>query len=138
MENTTITNENEVVKRPGLLTVLCILTFIGSGLGMLVYLLLAVAAGTLGAMLSGIPGLGSMIAGGGIALFASGLILSLGSFFGALKMWKLKKLGFYIYVVAQVLMLILPVIFGAPFSLFGAVITAVFVILYALNLKVMS
>lgn len=136
MENTTM--EAGTAKRPGLLSVLCILTFIGSGLGILVYLLLAVAAGTLGAMLADIPGLGSMIAGGGIAIFASGLILALASFFGALKMWKLKKMGFYIYTIAQVLMLIVPVIFGVPFSVMGAVFTALFIVLYGLNLKHMS
>jgi hypothetical protein len=136
MENTT--NEVAKAKRPGLLSVLCILTFIGSGLATLLYLLLLIAAGTLGAMLADIPGLGSMIAGGGMAIFGAGLVLSFLSFFGAIKMWGMKKIGFYLYTGAQVLMLIVPLFFGVPFSVMSAVFTALFIVLYGLNLKHMA
>ncbi len=132
-------NTVEPVKRPGLLTVTCILTFIGSGLGLLSYLLLTVAFGVMVGVLDSIPGMGA-IAAGGIGLFIVSLILSAISLYGAIQMWKLKKLGFYLYTGAQVLMLIVPMIFvqGASFSFVGLFFTALFIALYAINLKVME
>jgi hypothetical protein len=136
MENAT--NEVAKAKRPGLVTVLCILTFIGSGLGTLVYLLLLIAAGSLGAMLADIPGVGSMIAGGGMAIFGASFVLSFASLFGAIKMWGMKKMGFFIYAIAQVLLLILPLFLGVPFTIMPLVFTALFIVLYGINLKHMS
>ena len=75
-------------KRPTFLTVLCILTFIGSGLGVLVFLLATVAFGVVSGMMESIPGMGALTAGG-IAFFAISLILSAVSLFGAIQMWKL-------------------------------------------------
>lgn len=136
MENTT--NEVATAKRPGLVSVLCILTFIGSGLATLMYLLLLIAAGSLGAMLADIPGLGSMIAGGGMAIFGAGFVLSFASLFGAIKMWGMKKMGFFLYTGAQVLLLIVPLFFGVPFSVMSAVFTVLFIVLYGINLKKMA
>jgi hypothetical protein len=75
-------------ERPQFLKVLCILTFIGSGLGLL--------GGLLGMI--GVGALGSFAPQGTIivqllAFAASGLCL-----FGALQMWSLKKQGFTMYV----------------------------------------
>jgi hypothetical protein len=53
MENTT--------KRPSFLTVLCILTFIGSGLGIVGNLLMLVGDSFLSSILGGIPDLPSLI-----------------------------------------------------------------------------
>jgi len=138
MEETTNFQAIEEKKRPSLLAVLCILTFIANGLGILIYLLLTVAFGAFSTMLSGIPGLGAMIASGGIALFASSLIISVATLFGAIKMWQMKKMGFFIYVGAQVIGLIVPIIFGLGFSFVGFIFTALFVVLYGLNLKHME
>ncbi len=87
-------------ERPSFLTVLCILTFIGSGLGLL--------GGLLG--LIGVGALGAFAAQGTIvvqflALAASGLCL-----FGALQMWSLKKQGFIMYLAGTVLGLLGPII----------------------------
>jgi hypothetical protein len=125
--------------RPTLLTVLCILTFIGSGLGLLAYLLLAALFGAMSDMLASIPGFSGLMTGG-IALFAIMFLLAFVSLFGAIKMWGLKKIGFYMYAAAQILMIIVPFIFipETPVSIFGIVITAAFIGLYASNLKVME
>ncbi len=96
------TNAAAPEKRPTLLTVLCILTWIGSGLGALAYLLIAIAAGTFGAMLSSIPGVGAML-GGGTVMFILLFLFAVGKIYGAAQMWKLKKMGFYIYTACEVL-----------------------------------
>lgn len=89
-------------KRPSFLTVLCILTFIGSGLGLIGGLLGLIGTSALGMFAPQ----GTMIVQI-IGLLAAGLCL-----FGAIKMWGLFKQGFMLYVA------------GAVLSIIGAVISA--------------
>lgn len=131
-------NVQEAAKRPTLLTVLCILTFIGSGLGTLLFLLATIAFGVVSGMLESLPGMGD-IAAGGIAFFAISFILSGVSLFGAIQMWKMKKMGFYMYAGANVIAFILPIVMlGLPFSVMGLVWLALFLGLYGMNLKNMK
>lgn len=165
MENPFETNQ---LKRPTFLTVLCILTFIGSGWGVLSQLFsllftnlvdmsaqteqfnavmdnMESEAGT--SFLSGILNSSqevmqaTMMHAKSIAVIS--LVLSLLSLCGAILMFSLRRIGFYIYVVAQLLLLFV-VPYFAGFSmivvmgmLFSALFTIVFIILYALNLKAM-
>ncbi len=124
-------------KRSGLLTTLLVLTFISSGLATLGSLFGAVAFGTLAGMIENVPGM-EAIAGAGTGYFIVSLVLSGASLFGAIKMWGLKKMGFYIYTIAQVLMIIVPLFFSMPFSAFSTIITALFIVLYFINLKHMD
>ncbi len=124
----------EAGKRPGFLTVLCILTFIGSGLGLLGGLLMTIG---MGSIMGSIPGMGAAM-GGGTAYFAIGTVLAAASLFGAIQMWKLQKQGFFIYAGASVVGIILPLIFGLPFSAMGAIFPVLFIILYYLNVKHMN
>lgn len=62
---------------------------------------------------------------------------------GVFMMWKLKKTGFYIYTLAQVVTVAAPFIFvgglaGGLMATLGAIFPVIFIILYALNLKHMS
>ncbi len=121
--------------RPTFLTVLCILTFIGSGLTALLLLLGLVAAGAASGVLSSIPGM-SDIGGLGTGYFLIVLALALASLYGAIMMWQLKKMGFYLYSGANVIALIVPIFMASSdFSVWGLVFTALFIILYGLNLK---
>jgi len=86
--------EQQTVQRPSFLTVLCILTFIGSGLGVLRGILGLIGTSILpafmvtqGTMLVQLIGLG-----------ACALCLT-----GAIQMWSLKKQGFTLYVVGSLL-----------------------------------
>ena len=69
------------------------------------------------------------------------IVLSLLSLFGVWQMWNLKKSGFWMYVAASVAGLIVPMVFlgGGMLTLmsvgFGGLISIVFIILYAVNLK---
>ncbi len=73
----------------------------------------------------------------------AGIILALISIFGVWQMWNLKKSGFWLYVLAAIGGLIVPLVFlGASmlalFSVgFGAFVSLIFIILFAVNLKYM-
>jgi hypothetical protein len=146
-------------QRPTFLTVLCILSFIWSGISIIVMLL---GMGVKGAVegsgvdlneamdaarqanpeLYNTPEMQDAMASTGDALSWPSLILTLGlilvSLYGVVKMWNLKKQGFFIYAGAAVLGLIVPLFFGQAFSFFGLVLTGIFVGLYYMNTKVMS
>ena len=132
---------SEENSRPQFLTVLCILTFIGSGLGVLGSLLSLVGVGMLGSF---------VITGGAIWTFlglcSSGLCL-----FGAIQMWGLKKQGFLLYLIGTGLAVLSSIITTVALSdlvsyaggsgtvwggfIFGLAINIAFVIMYNLNRK---
>lgn len=100
MEETLDTNSNQT-GRPTFLTVLCILTFIGSGLGLI--------GGLLG--LIGTSALGMFAPQGSMIVQILGLIAAALCLFGAIKMWGLYKQGFMMYVL------------GAGISIVGSIIS---------------
>lgn len=112
-------------ERPVFLTVLCILTFIGSGLSVLLWLLGIFGLGAVNSYLANFGG----AADTGVLKPILMLIFSAASLYGAIMMWSLKKMGFYLYVAAQVLI----VAFG--WSIMALVFALLFIILYGLNLK---
>jgi hypothetical protein len=87
-------------QRPTFLTVLCILTFIGSGLGIL--------GGILG--LVGSAALSFFAPQGTMVVQLIGLAASALCLFGAIQMWGLKKQGFLMYLAGAVLGIIGPII----------------------------
>lgn len=98
LDNVNGTGEN---KRPSFLTVLCILTFIGSGLGILGGLLGLVGS----TALASFAPVGSSIIWTIAGLAASGLCL-----YGAIQMWGLKKSGFMMYVAGCAVAIIVSII----------------------------
>lgn len=142
--------EIEEKKRPELLRVLCILTFIGSGLslvsnsimfmvigtvrdyyeqGKFDYLILDMDTNVLEILLS---------VNASFFLF-QGALFAL-TIYGAYLMWNLKKLGFHIYTIAQISILILSQIYmpELPFPTFELIISLIFVTLYAKNINSFS
>ena len=115
-------------QRPTFLTVLCILTFIATGLGLLFGIIGLVAAGAIESFAKYLP----VGVDGGLFKAIITLVLVAASLYGAIQMWKLKKLGFYIYAAANVILLIM------SFGIFSLIITAAFIVMYYLNLKVME
>jgi hypothetical protein len=134
--------------RPELLTVLCILTFIGSGISMLANGILFLVFDQVREIFSqeeGYSFLGSEIDFSFLANISNWFFLSMGlaqalSFTGAYEMFKLKKRGFHLYAIAQITLLILPKLFipSLPFPLFELMISAIFILLYYKNLQYMS
>lgn len=81
--------------------------------------------------------LAQMATGGTVSLILQ-IVLAVASFYGVLQMWKLKKIGFFIYSGAQVAMIIVSLAFGGGFSILGVGLTALFIGLYYMNVKKMS
>ena len=155
MEETIIDDEP---KRPQFITVLCVLTFIGVGVGVLGSIIGWWGAQAISSMmdgtsemaeeldLEGMPGMEEAMAQLKYInlLTTVGIIGSLVCLIGALQMWKLKKSGFYIYVVGEITPVIISasLMGGSAFAglsmVMGAIIPATFVVLYAINLKHMT
>jgi len=135
-------NNKNSGERPQFLTVLCILTFIGSGLGLLGGLLGLVGFGAIGSDFGGGYGGGPLsIVWTLFGLGAAGLCL-----FGAIKMWNLELQGFMLYAVGCGIAIIVSILnvftmyvpdFMAMSIYFGAfigvAINVAFVLMYNAN-----
>lgn len=126
-----------------MLKILCIFTFIGSGLAIFSYSLtfllfdeMKIIVGDLNEQYPGIEEIFS----GGKRFFLTGFILYSVSLAGALQMWKLRKIGFHLYAVAQIFILILPVVMIKSYQLplLGILVSSAFVLGYFSNLKYMT
>ncbi|MCK4360899.1 MAG: hypothetical protein KAV70_04065 [Bacteroidales bacterium] len=130
-------------KRPEFLSVLCILTFIGSGLAAFSNLIISLNYDSFIEIAQSeeltFPGI-DLFLSLKVDFFIISFIFYSVSLFGAIQMWKLKKIGFHIYTVAQIILLIIPSIFAPSleFPFLGLLITVLFIVLYAKNLKYMS
>ena len=148
METEEITNENDVPKRPTFLTVLCILSFIAAGLGVIGYVTVLTAMGAASAIASsGMEGVSdeasaaisnamSSMPSAGLtwAYIIVGFLTTLVSLFGVIKMWKLQKIGYFMYVGSAVASMVMGVIYSG-FGVMGVIFPVLFIVLYGLNLK---
>ena len=128
--------------RPQLLTILCVLTFFGSGLSFIAN----------GIMFLTIDSWKVAYENGVFEVFenqlemdALELMLNVNPLFylaqsiGAWFMWNLNKQGFHVYAIAQILLLIIYKVFlvSAPFPVLPLVVTITFIFLYYRNLQFM-
>jgi len=131
--------------RPKLLTILCILTFIGSGMNFFSSFMVSVfheTFMTVGAEVAErfeLPGI-DMILNANPAFFWLSTLFYILSFTGAWMMWNLKKAGFHFYTIAQILLILSPMYF---FQLPGPalpdiILSGTFIILYSTHLKQLS
>jgi hypothetical protein len=152
MENPFNTAEN-TPKRSTLLTVFLVLTFIGSGLSLVLYTYVSTSLPTIIEYVEDIADEDEMTAFAplleqsvimfekvGAGYFGLVALLSLICLVGAFFMWKLNKLGFHFYASAQIIMLFIPMIFGIEKfpGLFGTALTALFIWIYARELKIFN
>jgi len=129
-------NDEKDVSRPALLNVLCILTFIGSGIAFIGYFLASLFFEQVPELIIEYSSWHSVEAISPVyftllmALFALSLT-------GAIRMWKLHRDGFFLYVFAQLVLLFLPVLWINPqaFSETNAIFTTIFIVGYSINLK---
>jgi len=132
-------------RRPTLLTILCILTFIGSGMNLFSSLLIAgfyetfVEVARDFAEKFNLPGIDLLLEARPMFFLVSGILYA-GSLVGAILMMSLKKSGFHIYTIFQILLILAPMYFmhlaspGLPELIF----TGLFILLYSTNLKFMT
>ena len=128
-------NEN-VRQRPAYLSALCILTFFGSGLSFLIYFIASLFFEEASEFIIKYSRWHSTDA---ISPLYFTLLMALNaiSLTGAIRMWKLHRDGFFLYVLTQLLILFLPVIWinMNAISVSNAIFTTLFIIGYGLNLK---
>ncbi len=132
-------------QRTRLLTILCILTFIGSGMNLVSNFMIAtfyetfvVVAETFSEKFN-LPGMEMIIESRPVFFLTTGFFYA-ASLIGALLMWKLKKSGFHVYTIAQILLVIAPMYFlkmPGP-SMPDLLLSGTFILLYSINLKTMS
>ncbi len=140
------TEIEQTVKRPTFLTVLCILTFIGSGFSAISNLSWAIFYDSFLEFMGQNPSnlfqqVYETILATSRWMFAFDFLLYLTSIVGAIFMLNLKKIGFHIYTVSNVLLVITPVFFteNQGINFFGLMfVTAPFILLYGLHLKYMK
>ncbi len=142
MEKPIIIN-NQKKKRPDLLTLLCILTFIGSGLQLISnlflllnkeYILENLEESTFN--LEDFQPILEMPS----EFFQFNALFFIIAFVGSILMWNLKKIGFHIYSLAQIALLFIISVFNPlnSFPLAEILITSLFILLYYRHLKFMN
>ena len=131
-------------KRPPGLTILCILTFIGSGVSALSSLFVAAAYDLMPEAIKQSPiqdggALLEMINSAGPLFFLITGILYLASLAGAIFMYKLRKPGFHLYTLAQLAMMIVPLLMikGFVLPVSNLLLTGSFILAYAVNIRIM-
>lgn len=143
-----IENTEQTPERARLLTILCILTFIGSGMTLFSNAIIYVMFDQFKAIFISHPNMQLL----GIKMDMSSFLNLNPVFFllqalfsalalaGAFLMWNLRKLGFHLYVIAQLVLLTIPKLFIShlPFPFFELSISAVFVYLYYKHLVLMK
>ncbi|MEI7724899.1 MAG: hypothetical protein WCK09_07325 [Bacteroidota bacterium] len=132
-------------QRPTLLMVLCILTFIGSGMNLFSGLVVAgfydvfVEIAQEFAKKFNIPGIEQLLETSPLFFLVTALFYA-GSLAGAILMMRLKKIGFHVYTIFQILLILAPMYFmhlAIP-DVLTILFTGVFILLYSTNLKFMS
>jgi hypothetical protein len=108
-----------------LLKILCIFTFVGSGLGLISYGIIGLIHNFFSSNLSLIPDeqnreLIEMLLSAGRMFFFLNSILYGASLAGAILLWRMKKAGFHLYTASQLLLLILPLAYIKGFPMPGA------------------
>lgn len=146
-------------QRPVFITVLCILTFVGAGLAIISSLFSML---TMGFVENTIKGMDDAFNQSDVGMdfgnsyrwmkisYILNLVGSLLCLAGALFMWRLKKVGFYIYLIGQIIPLVgsfmtmnsslngIMANFGMIVMIIGMMFPIAFVIMYGLNLKHMK
>lgn len=144
--NEEIENIKPETGRPKFLSVLCILTFIFTGLGCISSLITPLFAPLLREFMVNAPNYDEAAMAESMRVIEAGwgyylltLLLNLGSLTGAVLMWKLNKNGFHFYALSNSAMLFLPTLFlGISISWFAIFFTVGFIGMYALHLKFMK
>lgn len=109
-------NDNErPVLRPYFLTLLCVLTLISSCLSVFSYSFYSInfnmlqemlKANQIPVQLSWMKDSMEMLLNAGIGFFILSAIFNLSAIIGALFMWNMKRIGFHIYTISQILLII--------------------------------
>lgn len=149
LDKNTTENRIDLPHKPNnMLRLLCILTFIWSGLGVLQNLTYTLFLDQFKEIIPGmtLPADYNLVKqavlkllSAGRLFFILGLVLNISSIYGAAMMLKMNKKGFHFYAIAQMIMLMLPMIFikDFGFSAGDLLLTTTFIAMYAIQTKEM-
>lgn len=117
--------QNEHIPNLVLLKILCIFTFVISGIGLFSFGLIGLIYDFFSNNLSLIPDeknreLIEMMLSAGRSFFLFSAILYATSLAGTVFLWKMKKIGFHLFTASQLLLLILPLVYFKGFPNNGA------------------
>ena len=136
---------NQAPQQTGFLRFLCILTFLGSGLAMFAYFIIGAFYDVF--LSAEMKPLGEdeqelirlMLSAGKMFFLLSAFLYAL-SLYGAIMMWKLRKIGFHLYSMAQITLLILPLLYihGFRMPFLTILVTVTFIFGYSTFLRSMS
>ena len=126
-------NTNKKI-RPPFLSALCILTFIGSTIGFIGYFMASLFFDKTSELIIEYSSWHSVETISPL-YFTLLMALSAISLTGAIRMWKFRRDGFFIYSIVQIVILFLPVIWidWNAFSVANAIFTTVFILGYGWN-----
>ncbi|MCE3278342.1 MAG: hypothetical protein K0S44_533 [Bacteroidetes bacterium] len=143
--------ENEIQpemqkKRPVALTIICILTFIFSGLSIIGSLFTTPMADMMIAFVQQQPQYNEadyadsfILWKAGWAFYLINLLLLSVSLTGAILMWNLRRIGFHLYTISNIIIFYLPILWlGLPFNAFLAFLSLMFIGMYAMHLRYMK
>jgi len=141
-------------KLPSFLKVLCILSYIGCGLAFIMGLYNLF---TFQSQIDAMKGFGGMFGGSelgdaldalikyGQVYYIINIVATILCFVGVLMMWKLKKTGYYIYIIGEIAPAIASFALLGGFGALGTmamvaglIFPIAFIVMYGLNLKHMS
>jgi len=127
------------------LKLLCILTFIGSGMGAFSYGVIGIFHRQFFTVAAQMlqkeeQELIRLLFSGGRTFFLVSALFYAFSFRGAWMMWHLKRAGFHFYTVSQILVLITPMVFIRGFQMpaINVVLTGMFILAYSTFLRIMK
>ncbi len=128
-------SQSEAAPNLTLLRILCIFTFVGSGLALFSYGIIGLVHSYFSANLNLIPDeqnreLIELMLSAGRTFFFLNTILYAISFAGAVLLWRMRKVGFHLYTASQLLLLILPLIYIAGFPMPGITIFLTFLFIW--------
>ncbi len=135
----------EAAPRLTFFRILLITSFIGSGLGFISFLFCGIFFDSLGpAMETSTLALQRdlmlvLMAAGRWYFLSNGILFGF-SLYGAIQLWKLRKVGFHFYTMSQIAILIVPLLFikGYNDALPQAMLSAAFIFAYATHLRFMK
>jgi len=122
--------------RPPFLSALCILTFIGSGISFFGYFLVSLFFEEASSLIIEYSSWHTTEAVSPV-YFTTLMALAAISLTGSIRMWKLHRDGYLLYMFSQMIILFLPSIWigWQAFSVTNAIFTGIFIIGYGINLK---
>ena len=137
--------EDKIINRPKFLSFLCILTFIFAGLGCLSCIVTPLTADMVKEFMLTTPNYDEEVMAETLRVIEAGwgyymltLLLTIGSLLGAIMMWKLKKNGFHLYAISNLLLLFVPtLILGIAISWFAIFFSVGFIGMYGTHVKFM-